>query len=175
MRHAHRQPSPANRSSGSRGLDRARIAPRRSLLLLLTLAGAAPAAWAAPILSTNAPPALIVPDASFSVIRVFGALTLVLALFLGGVWLFKSWQRFALPRGRSSRLQVIETRALGGKHVLYVIGYQQERLLLAASPAGVTLVSHLPAADPTELASSQAGAANSNFVQVLQQAVHGKS
>jgi len=28
-----------------------------------------------------------------------------------------------------------------------VVGYQQQRMLLASSPAGVTLVSHLPAAD----------------------------
>src|SRR5688572_32946271 len=47
---------------------------------------------AAPLLSTNLPPIRpALPEASFSVIRVFGALMLVLGLFLGGVWLFKNW------------------------------------------------------------------------------------
>src|SRR5687767_1199571 len=137
----------------------ASLAFRRSLVighwvLLLTatmfFAEAASAASTS-LLSTNLPavsPAL--PEASFSVIRVFGALVLVLALFLGGVWLFKNWQRLTLQRGRPSQLHILETRALGGKHALYVVGYQQQRLLIASSPGGVALVSHLPAADPVE-------------------------
>jgi flagellar biogenesis protein FliO len=135
-----------------------------------TSAGAAPA-------STNLPPLTsTLPDASFSVIRVFGALALVLALFLVGVWVFKNWQRLALQRGRASQLQLIEVKPLGGKHVLYVVGYQQQRLLLAASPAGVSLVSHLPEADPAELEAGPGGpVSNPNFVQALQQAVQGKS
>jgi flagellar biogenesis protein FliO len=123
--------------------------------------------------STNALPAPVVPDVSFSVIRVFGALALVLALFLVGVWIFKNWQRLALHRGRPSQLQLIEIKPLGGKHVLYVIGYQQQRLLVAASPAGVSLVSHLPAAEPGDLPAGPVS--SSNFVQALQQAVQGKS
>jgi flagellar biogenesis protein FliO len=129
---------------------------------------------AATPLSTNLPPITAsLPDASFSVIRVFGALMLVLALFLAGVWLFKNWQRLTVQRGRPSQLQLLEMRALGGKHVLYVVGYQQQRMLLAASPAGVTLVSHLPAADATELEPAQV--APENFVHALQQAVQGKT
>jgi flagellar biogenesis protein FliO len=113
------------------------------------------------------------PDASFSVIRVFGALVLVLALFLAGVWLFRNWQRLALRRGQPSQLQILEVKALGGKHALYVVGYQQQRLLLASSPAGVALVSHLPAADVTEV--EPAHLSRENFVQVLQQAVQSKA
>src|SRR5262245_9393264 len=66
-------------------------------------------ATAAPSLSTNLPPiSPALPDASFSVIRVFGALVLVLGLFLAGVWLFRNWQRLALRRGQSSQLQILE-------------------------------------------------------------------
>jgi flagellar biogenesis protein FliO len=129
---------------------------------------------ATPLLSTNLPvasPAL--PDASFSVIRVFGALVLVLGLFLAGVWLFRNWQRLTLQRGRPSQLQILEMKALGGKHALYVVGYQQQRLLLASSPAGVALVSHLPSADATEV--EPAKLSGENFVQVLQQAVQAKA
>jgi len=129
---------------------------------------------AATLLSTNLPPiSPALPDASFSVIRVFGALVLVLALFLAGVWLFRNWQRLTLQRGRPSQLQILEMKALGGKHALYVVGYQQQRLLLASSPAGVALVSHLPAADATDI--QPAKLSNENFVQVLQQAVQGES
>lgn len=160
---------------------------RRSLVighglgLAVLIFGTLLAAGAAPnpaLLSTNMPPlTTALPDASFSVIRVFGALVLVLGLFLGGVWLFKNWQRLALQRGRPSQLQILEMKALGGKHALYVVGYQQQRLLLASSPQGVALVSHLPAAEPGELAPGPgAGAiAGENFVQVLQQAVQGKA
>lgn len=129
---------------------------------------------AAPLLSTNLPPiSPALPDASFSVIRVFGALVLVLGLFLGGVWLFKNWQRMTLHRGRASQLQIVEMKALGGKHALYVVGYQQQRLLLACSPAGVSLVSHLPADDSTPVPSQAVG--GENFMQALQHAVQAKA
>ena len=118
------------------------------------------------------------PDASFSIIRVFGALVFVLGLFLAGVWLLKNWQRLSVQRGRSAHLHVIEAKALGGKHVLYVLGYHDQRLLIAASPSGVSLVSHLPAAEAAEPAAGAAGAlplASANFVEALQQAVQGKA
>ena len=131
------------------------------------------------LLSTNLPPIAPspLPDASFSVIRVFGALVLVLALFLGGVWLFKNWQRLTLQRGRPTQLQILEMKALGGKHALYVVGYQQQRMLVASSPNGVALVSHLPAADPVELAEKPevAQVSGESFIKVLQQAVQGKA
>jgi flagellar biogenesis protein FliO len=68
-------------------------------------------------------------------------------------------------------------KALGGKHALYVVGYEQQRMLLASSPSGVTLVSHLPNAEASELETSPAASPMSgeNFVQVLQQAVQGKA
>lgn len=138
-------------------------------LLAFTL----PSVSAAPLLSTNLPPiSPALPDASFSIIRVFGALVLVLGLFLGGVWLFKNWQRLTVQRGRPSQLQIVEMKALGGKQALYVVGYQQQRMLLASSPSGVTLVSHLPNADAPEL--EPAAVSGQNFVQALQQAVQGK-
>jgi len=136
-------------------------------------AASAASTSAGPLLSTNLPPIISpLPDAGFSVIRVFGALTLVVGLFLGGVWLFKNWQRLTIHRGRPAQLQIVEMKALGGKHALYVVGYQQQRLLLASSPAGVTLVSHLPAADVTEVEPDKIS--DQSFVQVLQQAVQGK-
>ena len=98
----------------------------------------------ATLLAADAARPSAVPDVSFSVLRVFGALALVFALFLGAVWLFRNWQRLTLNRGRPSKLNVLEVRALGQRHALYVIGYQHQRVLVGTSPGGVSLLSHLP-------------------------------
>jgi hypothetical protein len=57
---------------------------------------------------------------------------------------------------------------------LYVVGYQGQRLLVAASPAGVSLLSHLPAADGEPGGETDKGA-NQNFVHALQQALQQKA
>lgn len=88
-----------------------------------------------------------VPDAGASIFRVFGALILVVTIFLGGVWLYRNWQRLAVQRGGGAKLNLIEVKSLGQRQALYVVGYQQQRMLLASTPNGVTLVSHLPAAE----------------------------
>lgn len=90
------------------------------------------------------------PDAGASVVRVFGALILVIALFLGGVWLFRNWQRLTVRKNGGAKLNLIEVKSLGQRQALYVVGYQHQRMLLAATPAGITLVSHLPEAEATE-------------------------
>ena len=92
------------------------------------------------------------PDAGASVVRVFGALILVVGIFLAGVWLFKNWQRFTVQKGRGPKLNVLEVRSLGQRQSLYVVGYEQQRMLLAASPAGITWLSHLPVAEDAEAA-----------------------
>jgi len=84
------------------------------------------------------------PEVGPSVLRILGALALVIGIFLGGVWLFRNWQRLTLQRGRRPKLNVIETRPLGGRQALYVVGYEQGRFLIASSPSGVSLLSHLP-------------------------------
>jgi flagellar protein FliO/FliZ len=112
------------------------------------------------------------PDAGSSVLRVFGALILVIAIFLGGVWLFRNWQRFTLRKGGAPRLNVIEVRSLGQRHALYVVGYDQQRMLLASSPAGVTLVSHLPEAEQNE---APAAAPQASFAEAFQQLLQRKA
>jgi flagellar biogenesis protein FliO len=95
------------------------------------------------------------PDAAPSVLRVLGAFVLVIAIFLGGVWLFRNGQRLTLQRGRAPKLNVFETRSLGGRQALYVVGYEQSRFLIAATPAGVNLLSHLPDAGAEESAAAE--------------------
>lgn len=138
------------------------------LLSFLFLAGAN--AFADSLSSTNTnisalPGAL--PDAGASVVRVFGALALVVGIFLGGVWLFRNWQRFTVQKGGGPKLNVLEVKSLGQRQALYIVGYQQQRMLLASSPAGVTLLSHLPAAEEVE--TTAVPATKMSFAEAFQQ------
>jgi flagellar biogenesis protein FliO len=112
------------------------------------------------------------PNAGASLVRVMGALAVVIGLFLGGVWLFKNWQRVARQHGRAPKLNVLETRSLGGRHSLHVVGYEQARFLVAVSPSGVNLVSHLPEAAEND--STEKSAPAPSFAQALTQVLKGK-
>ncbi|HEY3915636.1 MAG TPA: flagellar biosynthetic protein FliO [Verrucomicrobiae bacterium] len=113
------------------------------------------------------------PDMGASLLRVFGALGVVIALFLGGVWMFKNWQRLGMRRGATPKLNVLEVKSLGQRQALYVVGYEQQRMLIASSSAGVTLVSHLPEAG-AEVAQT-APAPSMTFVEAFQQVLTRKS
>jgi flagellar biogenesis protein FliO len=141
--------------------------------LFFTLPGAVLAAAPA---TTNAVapaafPGASLPEAGASVFRVCGAFVMVVALFLGGVWLFRNWQRLALQKSGGAKLSLLEVKSLGQRQMLYVVGYQQQRMLLASSPAGVTLVSHLPDAGEAEKTTPAAGM---NFAEALQQVLSRK-
>jgi flagellar biogenesis protein FliO len=117
--------------------------------LLWCLAALAPAT----LLGANAEAGALhveAPSLGFSVIRVAGALALVFALFLGGVWLFRNWQRLALQRGRAPKLNVLEVKSLGPRHALYVVGYEQQRFLLSSAPTGISMLTTLPPAASAE-------------------------
>jgi len=104
------------------------------------------------------------PDAGASLFRVLGAFLVVVALFLAGVWLFRNWQRLAVQKSGGAKLNLIEVKSLGQRQAIYLVGYQQQRMLVASSPAGVTLLSHLPSAAEPEQAPS---ATNLSFSEAL--------
>ena len=108
------------------------------------------------------------PDFGSSLLRVGGALILVIGLFFIGIWFLKNWRRFVRPSGPAPKLNVLEVKSLGQRQAIYVVGYEQQRLLLASSPAGVALLSHLPAAAEGEVAPA---APTINFAAVLQEAL----
>jgi flagellar biogenesis protein FliO len=115
------------------------------------------------------------PDVGISsFIRVIGALALVIGLFLGGVWLFKNWQRLAVQRGRAPKLNILETRSLGGRQAIFVVGYNQERFLISSSPTGVNLLSHLPTATEAEPEATGKNSPAPSFAQALTQVLKGK-
>ncbi len=118
-----------------------------------------------------APPPL--PDLGFSVLRLCGALIFVVALFLGGVWLFRRWQFLQSSRVKGPRLTILETHSLGSRQALHVVGYDKQRLLIGSSAAGIALVTHLPDGE------TEAGAAGSptpsNFATAFQQVLSRKA
>jgi len=114
------------------------------------------------------------PDAGVSLMRVTGALALVLGLFLGGVWLFKNWQRLALQRGRQPKLNILETRSLGTRQAIFVVAYERQRFLVATSNAGVNLLSHLPDTDAEEPEAEPKAGAPMSFGQALTQVLKRK-
>jgi flagellar biogenesis protein FliO len=130
-----------------------------------------------PVVATNAlpstPPMAELPSAASSLFRVLGALALVLACFFGGVWLFRNWQRTVSAKGQAPKLNILETKSLGQRHALYVVGYEQQRLLIAASPAGVTMLTPLPVAPVN--ATEEAAAPKANFTDALRQALQRKA
>jgi flagellar biogenesis protein FliO len=116
------------------------------------------------------------PEAGVSLIRVTGALALVLGLFLGGAWLFKNWRRLTAQRGCAPKLSILETRSLGTRQAVFVVGYERQRFLLATSPAGVNLLTHLPEAGEAEAEAEPAGkpAGPLSFSQALSQVLNRK-
>jgi flagellar biogenesis protein FliO len=115
------------------------------------------------------------PETGPSLLRVFGALALVLGLFLGGAWLVRNGRLNIFGQGRASRLNILETRSLGARQALYVVAYGQERFLIGSTPAGISLVSHL-APPPEGEDSAPAQPANGMpFAQALSQVLRGKT
>ena len=113
------------------------------------------------------------PDAGPSLLRVLGALALVLGLFLGGVWLIRNGRFSVFNQGRKQRLNVLETRSLGGRQALYVVAYGQERFLIGSTPAGINLLSHLAPPQEGEDSNAAQPASNGSFAQVLAQMLNG--
>jgi flagellar biogenesis protein FliO len=119
-------------------------------------------------------PAAPFPDAGLSLVRVIGALALVLGLFLGGVWVFKNWQRVGLQRGRQPKLNILENRSLGARQAVFVVGYERQRFLVATSPAGVNLLSHLPDAETAGTDAGESPSGPMSFGQALSQVLKRK-
>ena len=113
------------------------------------------------------------PEVGFSAIRALGALALVLAVFFGGVWLFRNGQRLSWRKTGAPRLAILESRPLGNRFALYVVGYDQQRMLIGSSPAGINLLSQLPPAAEAQMEPNAPGKATS-FSQCLQQVLRQK-
>ena len=114
------------------------------------------------------------PDAGVSLVRVIGSLALVLGIFLAGAWLFKNWRRLSLPNSKLPKLNIFETRSLGARQSIFVVGYEKQRFLVAASPTGVNLITHLPDAAEEETAAAEKSSGPMPFAQALAQVLKKK-
>jgi flagellar biosynthetic protein FliO len=159
---------PQTKSQISSGIYSSLLVPSVCLAVLFDCSAGLAAATTN--LFPNALNAGSLPDAGPSFLRVIGALALVIGLFLGGAWLLRNGRLNAFNRGRVARLNVLESRSLGARQAVYVVGYGQERFLIGSTPAGINLLSHLAAAPDGE--SSPAGPAPS-FAQALTQVLRG--
>lgn len=83
-------------------------------------------------------------------IRLVGAMFLVIALLLGGALYFKKSRFFAQYGGAAARLRILESRSLGFRSNLLVVGYDQHRYLLSVSPTAVQMLTALPQAGQNE-------------------------
>jgi flagellar protein FliO/FliZ len=110
------------------------------LLLVFTLAVALGAEKA------SAPAA--VPSVGAAVFRMVGSLALVIALFFAAAWIFRNLHRFKAKGADYRKLQVLEAKSLGQRQAVYVVAYEQQRLLIGASAQGLTLLTHLPEGEP---------------------------
>lgn len=136
--------------------------------LCTSIYSAEPAAAVSPLLAPS------LPETAPSILRVLGALALVIGLFLGGVWAFRNWQRLTVRSGQGPRLNVLEVRSLGGRQALYVVGYEEQRFLLATAPTGISLLTHLPPAE-TVSAEQAADVPSISFPQALVQVLRGQN
>jgi flagellar biosynthetic protein FliO len=86
------------------------------------------------------------PSTSFGVafFRMIGSLAFVVAIFFGGAWLFRNMHRFRQTAGPARKLQVLEAKSLGARQAIYVVGFEEQRLLIGSTPQGLTLLTHLP-------------------------------
>ena len=112
-------------------------------------------------------------DTGLSLLRVVGALLVVLMLFFGGVWCVRNWQRLAIQKNGSPKLNLLEVKPLSHHHALYLVGYEQQRFLLASSPTGVSLICELPLAEATSQGTPPP--AKPTFAQALQQTLGRRS
>ena len=113
------------------------------------------------------------PDLGVSAIRIIAALAIVLAVFFAGVWLFRNGQRLAWRKTGAPKLAILETRPLGNRFALYVVGYEHQRLLVGSSPAGLNLLTQLPPATES-IGEIAAPAERASFMQCLQQVLKSK-
>ena len=113
------------------------------------------------------------PDLGVSAIRIIAALAIVLAVFFAGVWLFRNGQRLAWRKTGAPKLAILETRPLGNRFALYVVGYERQRLLVGSSPAGLNLLTQLPPATES-MAEIAVPAERTSFMQCLQQVLKPK-
>jgi flagellar biogenesis protein FliO len=113
---------------------------RRALLIVFSAANAICTAAETNTVALASP----LPDVGTSLLRLAGAMIFVLAVFFGGVWCFRNWQRLTIHKRSPSRLQVLEVRTLANRQALYLVACDHEKLLIGSSAAGLSTLCRMP-------------------------------
>ena len=108
-------------------------------------------------------------------VRMLGSLVLVLGLLFAGILLFKRWRGLTPGGKQPARIRVLETRSLAQRQTLYLVTCEGQRLLIAGSPMGISLVTQLPAQPAENLPEALASSPALHFVEALNNALGRKS
>ena len=92
---------------------------------------------------TETPSMESVDDLLASWLRMFGALITVLAIFFGGVMIFRKYGGLLQNKNAQGHLKILECRALNQRNALYVVDYQGERFLVTSGQQGTPAVTPL--------------------------------
>ena len=104
-----------------------------------------------------------------AVFRMIGSLAFVVALFFAGAWLFRNMHRFRQTGSPLRKLQVLEAKSLGARQAIYVVAFEQQRLLIGSTAQGLTLLTHLP--DGTAQTEAERSIVPVSFGEALLQAL----
>ena len=77
-------------------------------------------------------------------VQLAGMLLLVLGLFAAFAWSVKRWRLLPQMRGTQNRLQILETKPLGQRNSIMVVGYGEQRFLIGTNSAGLQMLGQLP-------------------------------
>jgi len=105
-------------------------------------------------------------------VRLFGALLLVVALFLGGAWIFKRTKLFNMVSAKQANLQIVESKSLGSRHSLHVVTYGNQRFMISDTPAGTQFLTSLDE-PPAETEPDTTGKTDSSFADKLKTVIEG--
>ena len=75
--------------------------------------------------------------------RAVGSLLLVGGLAGASLWALKKYGKGRLPGTGGGKLQLEETLALGERRYVSILRCEEDRFLVAMTPQGITLLSHL--------------------------------
>lgn len=115
----------------------------------------------------------LTPPSSFgmAMVRMVGSLALVVALFFAGAWVFRNLHRFRSSTLPERKLQILEAKSLGARQAIYVVAFEQQRLLIGSTSQGLTLLTHLPDGAPQETTERTQRTAAVPFGEALLQAL----
>jgi len=108
-------------------------------------------------------------------VRMLGSLVLVLGLLFAAIWLLKRWRGLGPGGSREPKIRVVETRSLAQRQTLYLVTCEGQRLLIAGSPMGVSLLAQLPAQPADSLPEALPNSPTVHFVEALNNALGRKS